>query len=168
MKRSICFLLILTILFSLSACNNQTIKNPLSFYFIQRNYSFGMSDSVIAAEIIDSTEFTNISKVLHFYLRGPEDPSLKTPFPPGTYLLDAKTTDNRLIVTLSDSFAKLTGISLTLACCALAKTAISFSGVESVEIQTVSALLDGEKSITINQSDLIFYDSCPTPVGNAE
>ena len=82
MKRSICFLLILTILCSLCACNNHAIENPLSFYFIQRNYSFGMSDSVIAAEVIDGTEFTNISKVLHFYLRGPEVPSLKTPFPP--------------------------------------------------------------------------------------
>ncbi len=168
MKRIVCFFLIFALLLPLCACRRNTIENPLPFYFLRRDYAFGAHSEVIAPELVDRNEFSSISKVLHFYLRGPSDSSLKTPFPPGTYLLDAKITGNTLVVTLSDSFAKLTGISLTLACCALAKTAIEFSGVTSVEIRTISALLDGESSITVSLSDLVLYDSCPAPAAEAE
>ena len=168
MKRIVCFFLIFALLLPLCACNRNTIENPLPFYYLRREYAYGTQSEVIAYELVDRSEFSSISKVLHFYLRGPNDSSLKTPFPPGTYLLDAKINEDTLVVTLSDSFAKLTGISLTLACCALAKTAIEFSGVSSVKIRTTSALLDGESSVTVRLSDLILYDHCPAPVAGAE
>ena len=168
MKRRICCFLILSLLLSFCGCRSSNIENPISFYYLRKAPSFGSYDSIIAQEIVDGNEFTTIAKVLHFYLRGPEDPTLKTPFPPGTYLLDAKTSGDTLTVTLSDSFATLTGVSLSLACCAIAKTAMDFSGVLSVEIRTNSARLDGEESIVIRHTDLILYDSFDIADSNAD
>lgn len=168
MKRSICCFLILSLLLSFCGCRSSNIENPISFYYLRKAPSFGSYDSIIAPEIVDGDEFTTIAKVLHFYLRGPDDPTLKTPFPPGTYLLDVKAAGDGLTVTLSDSFASLTGVSLSLACCAIAKTAMEYSGVDSVEIRTDSAPLDGEESIIIRHADLVLYDSYDVADNNAE
>lgn len=168
MKRGICFLLILTMILSLCGCRRNNIENPISFYYLRKAPSFGTQDSVIAAEIVDGGEFSTVSKVLHFYLRGPKDATLKMPFPPGTYLLDAKIAGDQLKITLSDSFAAHTGVSLSLACCVLAKTAMEYADVLSVEIRTNSALLDGEESIIIHYNDLVLYDSCDMAESDAE
>lgn len=168
MRRGIGFIFALVFLFSLCGCRNNTIENPQSFYYLRKSPSFGTYDSVIAAEVVDGTDFTTISKFLHFYLRGPKDSTLKLPFPPGTYLLDTKLKGDLLTITLSDSFAASTGVSLSLACCALAKTAMDFSGVTTVEIRTASSLLDGEESIKIQRSDLVLYDNCTIPSVNTE
>ena len=159
MKRFLCMLLVMMMLLPLLGCTDKKIDEPISFYYQRRSYSLDSKDSVIVPEIVDGSRYSNISLVLGSYFRGPSDPTLESPFPAGTYLLDTAINDDLLVITLSDNFAILTGIDLSLACCALAKTAMDYSGVNAVQIRAVTALLDGDTSITVHAEDIILYDS---------
>ena len=168
MKRYICYLLVLSIILSFCACTSKEIDNPIPFYYLRKNFSFGSEDSMIAPEIVDGTQFSSLSFTLSAYLRGPSDLALKSPFPAGTFLLGTDVQNNTLVITLSDNFASLTGVELTVACCALAKTAIAFTDVECVKIKAVTALLDGDASITIQESDIVLYDDYSAATDNTE
>ena len=162
MKRFLSILLTFFLIFSFFGCKSNTIEEPVSFYYLRKNITFNAEDSVIGYEIADGSQFTHVSKMLAAYLKGPKDQNLTSPFPAGTYLLNTEKIDDLLIVTLSDNFAALTGISLSIACCALTKTIVEYTGVEAVEIQTVFGLLDGEKSVIIYADDIVLYDSYET------
>ena len=158
MKRFLCVLLVLVLLLPVAACTDNNIEHPISFYYLRRANSFGAPDSVIAPEIVEGAQFSHIAPMLRSYLMGPRDLTLGSPFPKGTYLLDVDIGTDAISITLSDSFASLTGIELILACCALAKTVAEFSGFDTIEIQTASELLDGDTSLIIHASDMILYD----------
>lgn len=159
MKRFLCIFLILSIVFPCFGCTDKKIDEPATFYYLRRSNSFNSEDSIIAPETVDGSRFSNISLMLSSYFRGPSDLALESPFPAGTYLLDTALSSDLLVVTLSDNFALLNGIDLSLACCALAKTAMEYTGVEEVQIKAVTALLDGETSITIDTRDIVLYDT---------
>lgn len=159
MKHVIITLLVLALLLSCGGCKSQKIDDPVSFYYLRRSYDFGSTDSILTAETKDASQYPSLSMMLGAYLRGPSDLTLATPFPVGTYLLDLKTENDCLYIVLSDNFASHTGIDLSLACCALAKTAMDFSGVTSVQIRAVTALLDGESSITVTADMILLHDS---------
>lgn len=158
MKRFLCFLLVLLFLFPVSGCKNNTIEKPFNFYYLRKNYTYGSDDGVISAEIVDATDFFNLARMLAVYFRGPNDQNLVSPFPAGTYLLNTEKNGDLLTITLSDNFATLTGISLSIACCAIAKTVSEYTDVEAVEIQTVFSLLDGEKSIRVDIDGIVLQD----------
>ena len=159
MKRYFCIFLILMMLFPILGCRSNDFENPLTFYYLRKDDNFGSDDSVIASEVIDGSKYTQLQIVLAAYFHGPQDPALTSPFPSGVYLLNAQVHDDFVVVTLSREFATLTGVSLSLASCALAKTIMDFTGAEAVQIQTLATPLDGEASITIHESDILLFDS---------
>ena len=160
MKRPICLLLVLTVLLSMSACrNNTSIQDPVMLYYLAKENVADSDGNVLAYEIISGVHSSHVSMLLPAYLQGPLDPALESPFPTGTHLLNLQISDDLLVVTLSQEFSVLTGISLSLACCALAKTVMEFSGVKTVQIQTLSGTLDGDDYIIIHEEDILFYDN---------
>ena len=159
MKPAISMLLVLVLLVSCVGCKSQKIDDPVSFYYLRRSYNFGSSDSILAAEIKDASQYSTLSVMIGAYLRGPSDLTLASPFPAGTYLLNLKEENGCLYITLSDNFASITGIDLTLACCALAKTAMEFSDAESVQIEAITALLDGDSFINVTADSIFLHDS---------
>ena len=158
MKRFLCILLLFALLLPVTACTDKNIERPISYYYLRRTNSFGTPDSMIAPEIVEGALFSHIAPMLRSYLMGPRDLTLSSPFPKGTYLMNVDIGTDTISITLTDSFASLTGIELTLACCALAKTVTEFSGIDTVQIQTASELLDGDTSIIIHAGDIILYD----------
>lgn len=169
MKRFLCILLVLSFLLPAMGCRSEKIDTPVSFYYLRKSYAFGDADSILAAEIKDASQYPSTSAMLGAYLRGPGELTLEPPFPAGTYLLDLKEENGCLFITLSDNFASHTGIALSLACCALAKTAMEFSGAETVQIRAVTALLDGESSITVTADAIVLHDSYEvSPTGGTE
>ena len=155
MRRYLCILLVLSILFSLFGCRSNDFENPIVFYYLRKTDTFDSDDSVIAHEIVEGSRYSHISLVLSAYFQGPQDSTLESPFPAGTYLLNTQKADDILTITLSREFASLSGVSLSLACCALAKTVMEYTGVSAVQIQTLSTLLDGDASIVIRESDRV-------------
>lgn len=162
MKRLLCIVIVLSFMLPFFGCKSNTIESPLPLYFLRKSQHFGSEDSIFFPEIVDSTQFASLSSMLRFYLQGPIDSTLKSPFPKNIYLVEVEISEDILIITLSDSLATLTGVDLSLACCALAKTTYAFNGIETVQIQARSALLDGEASITIHIGDIVLFDDYST------
>ena len=158
MKRILCIDVALTILVLSFGCSNQKTEKPVKFYYIRADYTIGAEDSVISPETRDASAYVSDQILLTQYLRGPKGNILVSPFPAGTALLDVDQTAHRFIVTLTDSFASLTGIDLTLACTALAMTCFQLTDLEEIEIKAETTLLDGDSSIIINRASLSLVD----------
>ena len=162
MKKFLSFLLILIFLLTLWGCTKKDIDSA-NFYYIRKNFDYSSKDGVFVPQATDSSKFITLNAFVSEYLRGPGSANMVSPFPSGTLLINLTKNGEILLVTLSDQFATLTGIDLSLACCAFAKTAIEFTGVSVVEISTLSELLDGVKTITITAEDIILFDHVQTP-----
>ena len=162
MKRILSFLLILMLLLTLWGCSGNDIESA-HFYYIPKNFDYSSTEGVFVPQATDSTQYITLHAFISEYLRGPNSTNLVSPFPSGTLPVNLDKYEETLVVTLSDKFASLTGIELSLACCAFAKTAIEFTGVSVVEISALSEMLDGVKTITITAEDIILFDHLQTP-----
>lgn len=161
MKRARCLLAVAVILFSLCACGNtgNDFDAPVEFYYPCVKVTYGASDSVISSEIREGQGYTeDLYALLELYFRGPESPALRSPFPDDLILEAAEINGSRLLITLSPSFAELTGSELTIACACLTMTALKLADIDSVEILAEDTLLDGNRSIIMDESCILLLD----------
>ena len=159
MKECLSILLVIINLFSLTSCSGESIESPVFFYYMQKEFTYYSHDDVIGYEIREGNQIKDIRNLLSTYLQGPESQTLDSPFPTGTQFINAAKGEHALVLTLSDEFAALTGIELTLACCCLAKTVMNYTGETAVQIQVESDLLDGESSIVMDSDSVILFDT---------
>lgn len=165
MRRIIGFLLCFVILFCLVGCTKQQEKlhDPIEFYYLhstQKNQiQHGSEHSVITPE---SREGLGLRRhpglLLDQYLKGPKTEYVQSPFPSGTTLIEWTSDDAVLTIILSDEFAELSGIELTIACACITKTFLELGGFDTVIIQAETLMLDGKASITMNSSNLLLFD----------
>ena len=165
MKRLTAFLLLFLMLFSLCACSQEKeIVYPVTYHYLRSplpgdEISHGAADSVIATDVRDGNGYQNdYTYLLDIYLLGPLDRNCRSPFPVGTNLKNLSLENGAATILLSDDFAELSGIDLTLACSCLTLTVMDMTGVESVTIRAEDSLLDGKESITMDASMLILVD----------
>ena len=161
MKRLIC--LILALLFVvLSGCHyNESgdILEPVTFYYPRTTDSFvyGSEDGVLAGEVREASGHVgDLNYLIAVYLRGPQEATLRSPFPAGCTLEEVRSGGNTLCIVLSGEFTRLENTDLTLACAALAKTALSLSNMQRVRIDSVSA--EKNFSITLHRDSLLLAD----------
>ena len=153
---------LLLLLFSLSACyygDGGEILEPVEFFYPRKsaNYVYGSSNGVITSESREASGHVNdLEYLLAMYLRGPQDPNLRNPFPAECKLKDVYAEGSTLYVRLSKEFAELENTDLTLACASLAKTCFSIIGYESICIDAES----DEKLIhmELNPDSMRFFD----------
>lgn len=163
MKQIISWILLLTVFAGLSGCNQAPAYEPYEFFYTRSEYNYGAADGVIASEIRTDISYQSISFLLGAYLDGPLDEKLTSPFPPNTHIVSAYAQDGTMCIVLSDSLAQFTGTRLILACACLAKTVMSMENISVVEIRCETQLLDGKKSILIDENTVILTDiSTPT------
>lgn len=161
MKRFICIIVVLILIYSFSSCANQThaIKNPITFYYRTETISFGTGASVICAEtreIIDASADTE--SIIAQYLNGPQSNGCTSPFPAGTVLESYSIDNNKALIALSPHLAILNGSDLMIACACLTKTITDLTGVKSVQIRAVDSLLNNQESITVTADDFYSID----------
>ena len=162
MKKCTAWILILLILASLCACDSDQDIPPLVFHYPWANLEEAMRQdpacTAIGSEERDiSGNRDSLRYVLTLYFRGPLDPSLVSPFPIGTTVVNTHKEDGRIIVTLSNSFAHLKDMDQTLACVCLVKTCFGLSNAETVVIQTDDP--SNGISITITRDNYLLEDS---------
>lgn len=75
-------------------------------------------------------------------LKGPTDPTLKSPFPKGTALLSAEQKGTELRVDLSAAYSTLSGVGLSLADYAITLTLTQLPDVARVRITVAGRELD--------------------------
>lgn len=148
MKRMAGFICFLLILIGMASCNQkESFVEPVVFYYPRSEFGIGKDDSVISQEIREGTQL-NVNKLLDSYFLGPLDAQLANPFPEGTRLISMNTEELTLYLTLSDEFASLAGIELTVACASIAKTCKELTGAETVVIRAETMLINGYASVT--------------------
>ncbi|MBE6976714.1 MAG: hypothetical protein E7439_05935 [Ruminococcaceae bacterium] len=160
MKRLICMLLLAALLI-LPGCQGNTPEfiNPVTFYYPKNDVSYFASDSVISREIREAGELReDVPQLLSMYLQGPEGDTLKKPFPQAVFLRSFEITGSTANIVLSDTAARSSGLELTTACACLTATVCDLTGVSTVVIRAESKLLDGNKTITMNLSDILLLD----------
>ena len=163
MKRILIFLLILLLL-PLWGCREVPeeveIEKPVSVYYKLANPTHGTEDSVIAATSIESKDHeADYFYLISLYLKGTADPNFERTFPRGTTLISFKQDALTGKIVLSDRFASLSGIDLTIACVCITRTVMELTGCREVIISTNTAKLNGERYITLSADSYLLLDS---------
>ncbi len=168
MKKLLSLLLILATLLAIAGCQKppqaEDPDQPVRFYYCRTGeLPFGSADSVITHEVRSGVGLLPDSQLLlSEYLKGPESEDLASPFPYGLQLLSLREKNGIIYVTLSDDFAALSGLDLTLACVCLAKTAGELQEAKYVIIKAKTLPLAGNKQILISLDNLLFLDDSAT------
>ena len=162
MKRTICLMLVFLFLASLSACyysESGDILEPVEFFYPRKPdyFVYGADDGVLAAEVREgSGHIGDLYYLLSMYLRGPQDETLRSPFPEGCKLKDVRFEEDMLRIVLSAEFTTLENVDLTIACASLTKTCMNL-----VDVRLVSIKASGNKksvSITMDAEALLLSD----------
>lgn len=154
MRRSACILLIIWMMLTLIGCKQSNVPPiaPADFYYRIPSGTHSKSDQVIASEQRESAGCENdLTALIERYLEGPISNDLSSAIPSNAYVLDVTQEDGTIIIDMSPTFARLTGIDLTIACSCLSMTLLSYTDAEEVEIRVPNALLDGNQSIVIGR-----------------
>lgn len=166
MKQLICRLLILSLALCLFACTEKEpeLKAPVRFYYPRSQTVQGKDDGVISWELRESVGHeTDYAYLLGLYLQGPDSDTLSHIFRGGITLENLTIGDTYAVVVLSDSFAQLSGLSLTLACACLTATVSDLTGVQTVTVRTQTLPLDGSPFISMDRSKLLLWDNTAVP-----
>lgn len=152
MKRIFCLLLAVLLAGGLFGCHysdSGDILEPVEFFYPRDSeyFVYGSADGVIAPEVREASGHTNdLPYLLSMYLRGPQDSALRSPFPVGCTLEEARMEDGTLFIRLSEEFSILENMELTLACAALAKTCLSMTDAMDIHINSQS----DEKTVSMH------------------
>ena len=159
-KSLLCILILMIVLCCVFGCSQKDNENQISFYYCNSKVDYTPDDSLIGFEFYNkSIDPFAYDKLLHTYLEGPQSKTLLSPFPNGTTLVSISIEQQTAYITLSDDFAKLTGIKLSIACACIGLTVKNITGCAKVVISAQNALLEQQQSITINTNEIQLTDN---------
>ena len=165
MKKVLCLLLCLLMLLPLLGCQEESgYQRPLTFYYPVKDIGYAPTDICIGGETREGIVFESFTQQLQAYLQGPVSEDLSHPFPKNVRVVHSLLEDHRLYLTLSDELSVLTGLSLTLACCCIAKTTMEWTNATEVHISAASTLLGGEKTLLFTAENMNMLDTVTDPV----
>lgn len=170
LKRLLSIILLFSLLLTIIACTNSNkTEGTMRYYYLRSDVEFDKLDGVIASEPHKNDLNANdYSELIRIYLSGPHSDVLRSPFPPDIHLISLTKDSSMIIVTLSNNFADLSGLDLTLACVCLGMTAMEITSAESVRIQTENIPLDGKMSVTINRASIQLFDDHEQYINSTE
>lgn len=163
-KKTIIILLSILLMSFLFGCSGKTeeFQQPVSFYYPEKAQDDGSINNVIRSERREGAPFGNdLQLLLTAYLAGPMDPTLYSPFPARTELIESSLSDDKVVLHFSEAFGELSSLERTIACACISKTCMEFTGTVSVEIFAEGILFDGVDSIVITQDNLLTEDNTP-------
>lgn len=161
MKRTICSLLIIILLFFLCSCGleNEPVNNPVTYYYRSTKTKYGTQSNLIIGETREAKGHTNdYQYLIEQYLNGPRTYDSISPFPAGTMLEELSVDTTKAYIVLSPHIAILSGSELIVACACLTKTVLEMTGVRSVQISTTNGTLNGMESITLTADSFANWD----------
>lgn len=165
MKRLTALGLALIVAFGLWGCKSWSEKQneAVCFYYQRIDYSYGEEDSVIAAETRELSGYRdNLRYLMTLYFHGPQDPGLFSPFPSGISVVDIRTEDDTLVVSLNSALNQLQDLDLTIACTCLARTCFELADVQQILIESPPTEDGSFVSISISRDQYLLTDSIPS------
>lgn len=158
MKNVLCFFLILALLFA-AGCSNGEKPEGTPFYYCVVNPSYSQGSTAINEEYRSEVPRDSLMATLEVYLRGPESSDLVSPFPDGLQVLSVSQEGDILLLTVSMELTTLSGLDLTMACGCLTLTCLALTDAEQVQISSIYGLLDGQRTITMDENTLLLLDA---------
>lgn len=159
MKKTLSLILFLALLLSTGGCAAEQPRDPGNFYYRRVETAFEGTDGVIAPEQRELQGIReDLDTLLQTYFDGPTGEELESPFPRDTALLSWSMTGTTLNLNLSQTFAELSGVDLTIACACICRTFTELTGAETILIQADGAPLGGGTSIKISGDMLSMAD----------
>lgn len=156
MKRiTILFAALLAIL-TLSGCAaKQPADTTLQFYYKTAEVTF-QENGLVGCE---SADFSGtVEQLATRYFLGPKNEALVSPFPKGTALVSYSVVNERLVLQLSEAFAGLSGVDLTLALSCISLTFSQMEDISSVEVSVQGQLLGGQQSVVLRDDEILLAD----------
>ncbi len=164
MKRYLCILFLFFYLLTMPGCsqNSDEITTPVNFYYRNAVIEFNGNDSVISAEIRDSEICSgDLQALISLYLAGPLSDAYISPFPQNVQVVNLSVDGDAVHIVLSDSFAQLKDMDLTLACACLARTIMDLTACNAVNISAAGTLLGGKEAMQITRENLLLDRNLP-------
>lgn len=153
MKRAFICILIMGLLFSGCSLLEPRMMDPVTFYYLEKDYLYGEQSSVLAAEMREASGHrSDISYLMALYLMGPTEEEHMTPLPAGTRIYASEEEGGGIRLELSEASGKLSDSEYSLACACLAMTCFDISEAEKITV------VSGERSITMNRNSLTLFD----------
>ena len=150
---------IVCLLILLSGCSqNPEYEKPVHFYYRVSTDRFDSNSKSILSETREGSQWNTLEDIMRAYLAGPVEETMVSPFPPNLRLVHIGQDGTTVFVTLSDEFATLTNLDLTIACGCITLTCLDLTGAQQVTIESENALLGGQKSITMDRNSLLLTD----------
>ena len=154
----LCCILVFQLLVGCVAADKD-IQEPVNFYYINKDISYNAPNGVISSEIREGSQFHDFEDLLRVYLAGPISSELQSFVPVDTSLMTCDVDENTAYVLLSEQFAKLSGVKLTIASSAILLTANESFGIQTIRIQAENAQLDDKEAFVLTMDDIILTDA---------
>lgn len=149
MKRLICFMLFSCLLFSGCSIDGEWVKEPVTFYYVRKNYQKDMG-TVIDSETREASGHRDeLTYLLALYSMGPSTEDLQSLLPRNTTILPTERTPFSVELTLSENAQTMTDADFTLM-----SACISMTCMELMDLQQVT-VISGNRRITIREDNLI-------------
>ena len=159
MKKAIHYLIILACVICLFGCSKVNKEQTANFYYIRSSYVFGKEDGVMMPEVRNTVQYAGARETMSAYMGGPQDPTLVSPFPSGTMIIDFYYVGDTLHVVFNSHLATIAKSKQVLACTCFARTAIELTGVKAVHFETDSSKVARMDPITISSDSYLLYDN---------
>lgn len=119
----------------LTGCTTQKVDSEYQLYFCSSSEQ--AHGSAIVAENYDGTGTPTVEQLMDALLEGPEEDTLRSPFPKGLTMRSWNLDEGLLTIQFSEHYGGLTDIDLTLADYCVVLTMTQLQEVELVQIQSV-------------------------------
>ena len=168
MKRIIALTLYAAMLLCLFGCASRIDEpaEPVRFFYPRPtdSISFVQTDGAITHEVRESAGHTgDHAYLLNLYVLGPSAEGLRNPFPSGTKVMFFEVRNGIAEIVLSESFARLSGMDLTVACACLTLTIHQLTGAQTVSIGVAGQQQDGQNRVTMQVEDILRNDTSALP-----
>lgn len=135
MKKHVVILLLFSLLLSGCSFFGHRIMEPVTFYYLQANYTYGRNPGLIASEQREASgHLGDLSYLLALYLLGPAEEDHLSPLPPDTQITNVKYRGDTVSLNLIVSDDTLTEPELTLAYACLTLTCLDITDAQQVKI----------------------------------
>ena len=160
MRKFVAFLLLFSCAVSLMSCAKETQPEyPVNFYYRRWEIAYNDDSDVITYELREGKSHAlDVAYMLKEYLKGPISKELYSAIPENTRLIKLSLTESSAQVLLSDGFARLSGLDLSICGACITFTVIDLTGVKTVQISTQNVPLNNQPHITMNKDCLKFMD----------
>ena len=152
--------ILFAVIMLLSACAKPPLyQNTVDFYYCVSELQYSAQSSSIASESRECQHLNTNEDIIRLYLLGPQNSSLRSPFPNDIQLLSMHQNESTIYLLLSTEFSNLNNLELTLSSSCLALTVLQLTGAEKVCISAQGALLNGQQAITMTRESLLLSDT---------